>query len=626
MSGIAGICHVDGRAADPALLARMSDALSHRGPDGEGQWVKGPIGLAHRLFATGPASGEHKGPVADAHGECWLTWDGRLDEHAALGIERGTPASTDADVVLGAYRSSGEAAVARMVGDFAFALWDERTRTLVCVRDAIGVKPFYYHWDGRRLLFASEVNALFADPTVSRGLDEATIADFLVMGFRDSSATFFADVRQLPPGHFLRLRAQRLEVVRYWMPEQRGETRYRREEDYLDHFAAVFREAVRCRLTGAAPVGLLLSGGIDSTSVAATTAALRDTDPALPPVHGLTLFHDEIFTEEAAALDWLETKRGTPIRRIIPRAGGTPLTAFEPFLHCAETPHYDALPTIPLLLEPARDLGCRALLTGFGADELSQSAEDGVLADLLRGGRIFRLRRDLARRVAAYGGDDWLGTLVSVVWGQLSPTWRRRAKMLAGRQVPSWMAPAFAERVGMAYRLVERPPRTFPSWCEETTYQALTSPALVCALDQMDGMASRFGLECRYPYLDRRLIELFLAIPGDVKIARGYRKQFVQRALASMGAPARGAETTQPVSPPDARITVSLEARCWERELFGPDARVFAYVRRTEAERMRDRYLGGHGPSRNLLWNLVKLERWLRRWAPETGVVASAPA
>jgi asparagine synthase (glutamine-hydrolysing) len=626
MSGIAGICHVDGGVADPALLARMTEALAHRGQDGEGQWVKGPIALGHRLFATTPASLREKGPVADVAGECWMTWDGRLDDRDAVGVDRGTSASSDAELVLSAYRVGGEDVFPRLVGDFALALWDERTRTLLCARDAIGVKPFYYHWNGRRLLFASEIAALFADPGVSRRLDDATIADLLLMGFRDPTATFFAEVRQLRPGHLLRLRPHGLDVVRYWTPDGRREARYRREDDYLDHFTAVFREAVGCRLHGRGPVAMLLSGGIDSTSVVATAASLRGDDPELPALQGLTLFGEEMFAEEAAALEWLEMVYGTPIRRIVPSAAGTPVTAFEPFLHCAETPHYDGLPTIPLLLEPARSLGCRTLLTGFGADELSQSAEDGFLADLLRGGRLLRLHRDLCLRVAAYGGDDWAGTLLSVLWGQLSPAWRRGVKRLVRRQVPEWIEPAFAARVGMRERIVERSPRTFPTWCQETTYRALTSPALVLALDQMDGMASAFGLECRYPYLDRRLIEFFLAVPAEVKLARGYRKQFVQRALASAAGPARGAESMQAVGPRDPELTARLEARCWERELFGADARVFAYVRRVEAERMRDRYLGGHVPSRTLLWNLVKLERWLARWASGMGATGRAGA
>ena len=624
MSGIAGICHVDGAVADPALLARMTEALAHRGPDGDGQWVKGPVALGHRLFATTPASLREKGPVADAAGECWMTWDGRLDDRAALGVDGIARMASDAEMVLGAYGVGGAEVLSRIVGDFALALWDERTRTLLCARDPIGVKPFYYHWNGRRLVFASEIRALFADPDVSRRLDEATIADLLLMGFRDASATFFADVRQLRPGHFLRLGRHGLEVVRYWTPDGRGQASHRREEDYLDHFTALFREVVRDRLHGQGPVAMLLSGGIDSTSVAATAASVRGEDPELPPLRGFTLFGDEMFPEERAALEWLETMYGTPVRRIVPAAGGAPMTAFEPFLHCAEMPHYDALPTMPLLLEPARGLGCRTLLTGFGADELSQSAEDGFLADLLRGGRLLRLHRDLRLRVTAYGGHDWTGTLLSVVWGQLSPAWRRRVKMRAGRQVPEWIEPAFAARVGMRERIVDRRPRTFPTWCQETTYRALSNPAMVFALDQMDGMAAAFGLECRYPYLDRRVIEFFLAIPAEVKLARGYRKQFVQRALAAVTGPARGPESTHAVGPRDPVLAARLEARCWDRELFGADARVFAYVRRAEVKQMRDRCLAGHVASRNLLWNLVKLERWLGHGAPGAQARAGA--
>ena len=208
MGGIVGIYSVDGRPADPALLRQMTGILAHRGPDGEGQWVSWPIGLGHRLLFTTPESLNEKQPVTDERGECWLVWDGRLDNReeliATLKAEgRLLGEQTDPELVLGAYGHWGTECLTRIIGEFAFALWDGRTRSLFCARDPIGVKPFYYHWDGRQLVFGSEVKALFKDPAIVKRPNEAMIADYLLMGFRDPEATFFEGIKQLRPAHFL---------------------------------------------------------------------------------------------------------------------------------------------------------------------------------------------------------------------------------------------------------------------------------------------------------------------------------------------------------------------------------------------------------------------------------------
>src|SRR5207247_1274108 len=188
MSGIAGAVHLDGRPADPALIGRMARALAHRGPDGESRWVAGPVGLAHRRLAA--ATPEDKQPFADTDGRVFV-WDGRLDQPARFEHAR---------------------------GEFAVAAWDARSKTLLCARDAFGVKPLYYHWDGRRLLFASEVGALLEDAAVVRRPDASTIADHLLMDFRDPGATFFEGIRRVPPGHVLTVGKRGLSLHRYWRP------------------------------------------------------------------------------------------------------------------------------------------------------------------------------------------------------------------------------------------------------------------------------------------------------------------------------------------------------------------------------------------------------------------------
>ncbi|MBI4611280.1 MAG: asparagine synthase (glutamine-hydrolyzing) [Candidatus Rokubacteria bacterium] len=622
MSAIAGICHSGGRPADPALLQRMTDILAHRGPDGEGQWVAGPVGLGHRMLHTTPESLHEKQPLADAHGTCQLAWDGRVDNReeliAALKIDRHDQEGlTDPELVLEAYGQWGAGCVRRIVGEFAFALWDGRRRELVCARDPIGVKPFYYHWAGQRLLFGSEVKALFADPAIARRPNEAMIADYLLMGFRDPEATFFEGIKQLRPGHVLRLADSGLSIERYWDVDPSRQARYAKEEDYLEAFAALFREAVRCRLRSCSPVGLLLSGGIDSTLVTATAETLRLADVGVPELAAFTLLAEGFLQEEWDAIQHLARRYGTEVHFVRPEGADGPITLFELFLDCAETPHHDPALTIPALVGPAAARGCRVLLTGFGADELSQRAEAGYLADLLHSLQLGTLVRHARLSSTAYGGTGSGRTVLALVWDQFPPGLRRLFRAGVKRQLPRWIDAEFATRVGLDRWTMPRERRRFPTLCQETTYRALTRPAMALALNQMDGMVSAFSLECRHPYLDRRLVEFFLAVPSAVTLAPGYRKQFVQRALAAIAPVRQREEVAQFVPVMNGRLPTELEAKRLERDLFGSDGRVFRYVSRREAERLRERYVWTQGRHRNLLWNFARLEVWLRQWFPE---------
>lgn len=623
MSAIAGLCNVDGQPVAAHLLAGMLDRLAARGPHGRGQWVSRSVGLGHRLLHATPESLKEHQPLSDAWGDCWLVWDGRVDnreELSALLRADGAPlgAETDPELVLHAYRKWGAQCLQRIVGEFALALWDGRTRTLLCARDPLGVKPFYYCWNGRRLVFASEMHALLADPALAKGPNDAMIADYLLASFRDPDATFFEGVNQLRPGHFLQTHNGGLSVQRYWNFDPAREVRYGREEEYLDHFRDLFREAVRCRLRSDRPVGVLLSGGIDSTAVTGMAETIRRQDASLPALNALTILFDGFLAEEWQPIQSLVARYGTAVQTIAHKGPDGPMTRFEALLASSQTLHYDAFMTLPFVLAPAAANGSSVLLTGFGSDELFRSAEFGFQEDLFRAGRFVRLRAELAREVRAYGGVGG-GNLPAFLWTQLPVRLRRLVKILSRRQVPQWIAPSFADRMGLARRTAPAGPRTFRTLCQEEPARALTVPSMALALNWMDAACSAFSIECRHPYLDRRLIEFFLAIPSDVKVSGGYRKMLLQRATQEVSAgPLRPRECVGPLCVPemDLRMERERDARLLARNLFHPNALVFRYVDRAAAERIQERYLSGEDGCRNLLWQFTDLEQWLQTYCP----------
>jgi asparagine synthase (glutamine-hydrolysing) len=571
VSGIVGVVHTDGRPADAGLLGRMAEALAHRGPDGEACWISGSGGLAHRRLASPVA--QDKFPLIDVEGRAVVV-DGRLDEP----LER--------------FRRRGTAFVDDAFSEFAVAVWDAPAHTLVCARDAFGAKPLYYHWDGRRLLFASEVGALFADPTASRRPDAATIADYLLMDFRDPGATFFDGIRRVPPGHALTVGPRGLLLRRYWTPSGAA-----RGDDHAGEFAATSRAAVADRLADAPTAGVLLSGGIDSTLVASVAGAFRG------PLAALTYLHDGFLAEDWQAITALQAAGAIASPRV--RAG---LPLLDMLLASAEPPNDEGHPVLEALLDAGAAGDFRVLLTGIGGDQLSRAGERGALADRLRSGRIVSAWREARALARAYGGHGRRAG-VDALWSTLSPGARRTARTLTGRDAPAWLVPRLARS--------RRPPShdgaRFETRMAAEIWRALTAPTLAFALEKLDAEAARLGIEPRHPYLDRRVVECVLAVHPEVFVRHGYRKQFVQRALGAV-LPLRTIEGSAEHRPAgDPTRALRHEATRIDAELFQRDARVFEYVDRARARRMRDEYVAHGGRHGARLWSFVLLEAWLRR-------------
>jgi asparagine synthase (glutamine-hydrolysing) len=272
MSGIAGIFNIDGAPVDRALLQRMTDAIAHRGPDGIHHWVDGPVGIGHCMLQTTPESVYERQPLTDESGHLCLNMDGRVDNREELisalkSKNARLRDDTDAELVLKAYECWGEECPVRILGDFAFVIWDMRQRQLFCARDILGVRPFYYYTDGRKFLWASELQQLFRDPGVPREPNEGMVAEYLAASLTDREETLYKGIMRLAPAHSLLLRAGRIDKRWYWDVDPSKEVRHRTDEEYAEHFSEVFAEAVRCRLRSQEPVGAELSGGLDSSAV-----------------------------------------------------------------------------------------------------------------------------------------------------------------------------------------------------------------------------------------------------------------------------------------------------------------------------------------------------------------------
>lgn len=273
MCGIAGIYRFDQQAVNSSLLAEMAHLQSHRGPDDEGFYSNDCVGFAFRRLAIIDLSPAGHQPMVSADGSCWLIFNGEIYNHDALRRELKQHGYTfhsnsDTEVILAAYQHWGVACLHHFNGMWGFALWDSQKQQLFCARDRVGVKPFYYHQNGDRFLFASEIKTLFADQATPRVPNESSIYTYLLYGYvQFGSDTFFKEIKQLPAAHYLLIDAGGVRIQQYWQLDHSQYNPSIRDAEAIDGFRHLFFDSVRLRLQSDVPVGTCLSGGLDSSAI-----------------------------------------------------------------------------------------------------------------------------------------------------------------------------------------------------------------------------------------------------------------------------------------------------------------------------------------------------------------------
>ena len=536
MSGIVGIWNRDGEPLDPALLARCSRTLAHRGVDGEGRWARGPVGLACQLLRVTPESADERQPMLDAAGAA-LVFDGRLDNRAellaALPATAGVSASApDPALVLAAYRAFGDAFAARLTGDFACGLFDPAGPRLLLARDALGVRPLFYACAGATVLFASEIKALLAHPGVRRRPDIDLLATYLMNGAWDPNGrTLFEGVRYLPPSHVAVVTPESLVVRRAWDFDGQRQLRLASFAEYAEGFREHFERAVRRRLRSAHPVAISVSGGLDSSSIFAVARRLTRVARGLPPVHGYSYTFpagteaDESEYAGELARQWggLET---------FPSPPASVLAAPREAVWHIEAPLMDELWLASRsVLARARAAGARLLMTGHWGDQIL--CPDGYLLDLFRGfawrqlatsfGQLGRWN-GTARR---YYVDKFLRDVAKEALPRRLVTLLRR---LRPRHADAWYTSEFRAR---ASHVGEWPADggCFATAHARSLYAEARSPFYMMCREWENKTAAMYGLDFAVPFLDRDLVAYLMAIPGDVQTRGGVSKALLREAL-----------------------------------------------------------------------------------------------
>lgn len=568
MSGICGILYFDDRRASLEEILPMNKAIAFRGRDESGARAEGPAALGNCLLRTTPESVHEHFPIEDSEAGLILTADARIDNRdeliPALAITQSSDRPvTDGALILRAYQKWGEGCPEHLVGDFAFAIWDARERTLFCARDHFGARPFCYYQDKGRFLFASEVSGIIAIPDVPRRLDELFLANFLLLYMDEIEHTGFKDIFRLPASHCLLLRAGGNRAIRrYWRLDPDREISFSSEEAYYEEFRKRLFKAVECRCRSITPVAAELSGGLDSSMVtAAAQPFLKRSGRSLK-----TFTHARARTRENFGIEDIskfpsETDERPLVELIVARLGlanhcyitdGDVNSGFtEQVRFMLET--YGA-PKISLygcvadiLHRRIENGGMRVLLSGLGGDQIASNHGGGYYAELVHG-RQWKTLWNEAKGVATnyqisrchflfsaifLDRRPWLHHLLRKLFrGASDPRKHNLTKSAFTRDFACRMNASERYRHQMIYHILGE---AVPAITHKG-YQILDAEwgYIPNSMEERSAAALLRSIECRYPLLDKRLAEYVLAVPSHIKVRDGWRRRLARKSFEGL--------------------------------------------------------------------------------------------
>lgn len=619
MCGVAGIVNRDGRPVERATVERMTDAIAHRGPDGEGQYVDGAVGLGNRRLAVIDLSPAGAQPMQNERGDVTITYNGEIYNFRELRAElesagRRFRSRSDTEVVLQAYEEWGPAFVERLNGMFAFAIWDAGARTLLLARDRYGVKPLYTTQIGDTFLFASEIKSFLVHPEFRVELSTRHLLEYFTFQNIFSDGTLFRGVTLLPPGHTLTvpLNGSAHELRRYWDFDFAEKNSGDSDAEYAEELDRLFHQAVERQLVSDVPVGAYLSGGMDSGSVTAVASSL------LPHLSTFTGGFD-LTSVSGMELGWDERQKAEAMSYIFKTE------QYETVLKAGDMER--CLPALTWHLEDPRvgqsypNYYIARLASKFVKVALSGSGGDELFAGYPW--RYYRavVNDDLAQYVEKYYG----------FWHRLIPN-----SVIREFFAPDVWSDVRDIRTMDIFRNVLPPhePQTPEEYVNHSLYfEAKTFLHGLLLVD--DKLSMAHGLETRVPFLDNDLVDFAQRLPVRLKLrdlehvveldentpgpktqryfeetrdGKLLLRQVMQRHIP----PEVTVQVKQGFSGPDATWFRGESLDYVRRRVLDPNARMYEYLDVDTVRGLVEEHLNGVRNRRLLIWSLLCFEQWCR--------------
>ena len=625
MCGICGIFHVKaGMLAGESALRDMNDRIVHRGPDDAGSYVAEGTALAMRRLSIIDLQSGHQ-PISNEDGTVWIVYNGEIYNHADLRTQLASKGHvyrthSDTETIVHLYEEYGEDCVQHLRGMFAFVLWDQRKQILFGARDRLGIKPFYYGWDESTFLFGSEIKALLAYPGMRAQFNPAVLGEYLAFGYVAGEETFFRGLRKLQPGHTLNIGNDgELRIKRYWDLAIADDPEIRPREFYVKRYRELLDEAVSTHLMSDVPLGVFLSGGLDSSAVAALTARHRRE-----PIQTFAVGYAEQSFSELPYARIVSKHIGSQHHEVLVSEDQFFETLPSVIWHEDEPVCWTSSVALYHLAKLARE-HVVVVLTGEGSDE--------TLAGYTRyAWTLWNSRMDGAYRALVPSGvRGWIrGGLQSEGLGAVLR--RKLEHTCLGRDGASWpsfyfdnffsafsseeqielLEEAYQDRIRSTYEGSMAPwERSSGNLLKRLLYTDIHT-YLVELLMKQDQMSMAASVESRVPFLDHVLVEFAASIPAKFALTGLEGKSILKSAMEDvlprsiiyrkkMGFPTPWAGWLHGTRLQQLEDLL-LDGRSLERRIFRPEAirRIFAEHR----NRTRD--------NSTRLWRLLNLELWFR--------------
>ncbi|QLQ25747.1 MAG: asparagine synthase (glutamine-hydrolyzing) [Dechloromonas sp.] len=621
MCGITGIVNLNGDPASPAILKRMTDAIAHRGPDGEGQWVEGNVGLGHRRLAIIDLSPAGRQPMLSADGRYVLTYNGEIYNFRELREELETVgyqfrSTSDSEVALNALAHWGTDALLKFNGMFALALWDRQEKTLLLARDRYGIKPLYYARQGRSFAFGSEQKAITSQPDFRKVLNKPALLEYFTFQNIFTDQTLLKDIHLLPAGHYALLGGSdgRFHTCRYWDYRFREPDAPASKQEYLEELDRLFRQAVQRQLVGDVELGAYLSGGMDSGSITAIAAQ------QFPYLKSFTCGFDlssasgiELAFDERAAAEAMSARFKTEHYEMVLKAGDMERCLPKLAWHLEEPRVGQSYPNYYAAKLASKFV--KVVLSGSGGDELF-------------GGYPWRYYRaansqNFEHYIDAYyqywqrlANNTQLRQMFAPVWNEVSHVWTRDI---------------FRDVFAAHDNELDRP----EDYINHSLYfEAKTFLHGLFVVE--DKLSMAYGLENRVPFMDNDLVDFAMRCPVNLKLNNltevlrlnenepGHKssvffqktndgKQLLRDMMARYVPESVVRAEKQGFSSPDASWFKGDSICFVHRELMEGDPSLYDVLDRSAVAPLIEEHLRGEKNRRLLIWGLLNVNAWLRQ-------------
>lgn len=624
MCGIAGIVQFgENGPVDAVVLRRMCTIITHRGPDDEGFYTAGGVGLGMRRLSIIDLKAGHQ-PISNEDNSIWLVYNGEIYNHLAVReelLKRDHVFRTqcDTETIVHAYEEYGHDCVRHLRGMFAFALWDTRLRRLFAARDRLGIKPFYYLQTENRFLFGSEIKAILAHPAVRPEFNGSVLPEYLAFGYLSGSETFFKGIRKLMPGHTLEVNeAGETQIRSYWDLVPSGDAIPRPLSFYVQGYRDRLEQAVKSHLMSDVPLGVFLSGGVDSSAVAALITKMQQT-----PVETFSVgYAEQPYSELQYARQVAQELRSLHHEVMVSRQDFFDALP-KVIWHEDEPVVWPSSVSLHFVAKLARER-VTVVLTGEGADETL--AGYTRYAFTLKNAAFDRAYRSVAPRQLRRGIRRFIAESPA-----LSATLRRKLEhTFLARDGESWASFYFdnflsafgageqeqiltdTEIHQTAYRhVLEYWQQASGSLLQRLLYTDIKT-YLVELLMKQDNMSMSASIESRVPFLDHELVEFATGIPAELQVRRLSGKLVLKKAVEDLlprsilYRPKLGFPT------PWSAWLAGPQLDSIEAVLAGPRSSERGLLRQTAIKRLFREHRDHYRDHYDRIWRLLNLELWFR--------------